>query len=58
MTTIDKYLRQIKEKELFFREGHCEDCGMVLIRDVEKLLRDFAREQEAELTFRFLNKKD
>jgi hypothetical protein len=58
MTALYKYLKQIKEKELAYREGQCEDCGMVLIRDVERLLKDFAREFEAELTYRFLNKKD
>ena len=58
MTTLTKYLTKIKEKELPFKEGQCEDCGMVLIRDVENLLKNFAMEIEAELTYRFLNKKD
>lgn len=56
--TINKYLELIKQKELVYKEGCKCDSGMVEIRDVEQIFKDFAREIEAELVFKYLHKKD
>ena len=58
MSALDKHLQLIKDHELVYGEWKCVDCGMILIKDVEKILRDFAREIEAEVVFKHFNKKD
>ena len=58
MDLVNKYLNLIEEKELVYKESCQCDSGMVEVRDVKQLFKDFAREMEAEFVTKYLHKKD
>lgn len=46
---LDKYLQQIYDKELLYKEGVVENNGMIEIRDVERIFKQFTKEIEEQL---------